>query len=790
MTLFHLPLAAFVVNVNGEILHWNRACENITGYPGDHVRGQKIERFLELDPDAKAVLLGIGEDGIFSANLNRTDGQRVAVRVMLSAELLETSPTFSLVLIAAALPNASPIADLTIGGVIEELPGVFYVIDESFHLVLWNLQLEEALGMSAEEIRSAEVHHLFDAGERSAIVQKIAEAFEQGHSSVEAELVGSHGKRTPFLFHCARTTRAGRPCIFGTGLDISARKRAERSLQVRERALHASVSAVLITCCVGEKGDNQIEYVNPAFEQITGYTLAEIQGRNPGFMRVEGSDIHEYERLHDAFRHRKGVRCVVRNRKKNGEIFWNDLRVDPVISINGNVTHFVAVIADVTETRHYERRLHHLAHHDSLTGLANRILLLERLKLAIDEAVRNQTLGALAFLDLDNFKHINDKLGHDSGDAVLREIAERLRANVREHDTVARFGGDEFVLLINEQPSHAHVADLLERIRRSVSTPMLINGHEIVPGASIGVSIFPHDGDNVDYVMRAADAAMYHAKSLGKNNVQYYSTELGEAARQHFLLQASLSSAIATNELMLGYQPRICLRSGRIIGAEALVRWHRPDYGMLAPNSFIPVAEETGLIIPLGEWVLNEACSALRALARVGICEFLISVNLSARQLRDSRFIEVLKNILGTYNIDPRNLELEVTESQLMDNPADAKVALGQLKALGVRLSIDDFGTGYSSLSHLRDLPVDYIKIDRSFLINLCQDEHDVIPRAIIALGHNFKLRVVAEGVETQEQLDFLRDHDCDQMQGFFFSPAVPYAQLQNMILNKVVLST
>ncbi len=396
--------------------------------------------------------------------------------------------------------------------------------------------------------------------------------------------------------------------------------------------------------------------------------------------------------------------------------------------------------------------------------------------------MRHQVLGALAFLDLDNFKHINDNFGHDAGDAVLREIAERLRVNMREDDLVARIGGDEFVLLIHDQPSVTHVTDLLERVRRSVGTPVLVGGREIVPGTSIGVSLFPHDGNTVDRVMRAADAAMYHAKALGKNNIQFYSAEMAQAMHQHLMLQASLSRAIRNDEMVLGFQPKVDLRSGKVVGAEALVRWQRPEHGLVQPDSFIPVAEETGLIVPLGEWVLQEACRTLRALGAAGSKDFVISVNLSARQLRQRQFAKRLAATLARYHVPPGQLELEVTESQLMDNPADAKDALVELKELGVRLSIDDFGTGYSSLSHLRKFPVDYIKIDRSFLTDLHANGHDVIPRAIIALGHSLKLQVVAEGVETHDQLAFLRDHGCDQMQGYYFSPAVPSDRLQDMI--------
>ena len=789
MNLSPLPLAVFVVDAAGVITSWNRACEMLAGYTASDIRHQTLDRVVEFDDDGAGggVSMAARADAESVGFLLCANGHRLPIRVTVAPQSYDPGQpgAYSVIVIPRnghGPPRYSLIQDLPVADIIEGLPCVFYVIDQSGHLLLWNHQLEEALEMSSEELPTSNVKFFFDEKERPTIVQKILDAFDYGSSSHEAELISKHGKRTTFLFHCARTSLGSLPCVFGTGLDIEARKRTEQGLRVRERAMFSSVNAILITCCEG--GDNKIEYVNPAFEQITGYTLAEIKGRNPRFMRIEGCDVSEHKRIHDALVHKESVRSVLRDVRKNGEVFWNDLRIDPVTNIDGEVTHFVAVINDITEARYYERRLHHLAHHDPLTGLANRTLLQDQLKQAIDHALEYGVLGALAFLDLDNFKHINDNFGHEAGDVVLQEIASRLKANVREHDTVARVGGDEFVLVINDQPSTERVADLVERIRRSVRAPIDVAGREIVPGTSIGVSLFPLDGDSVDRVMRAADAAMYHAKALGKNNAQFYTAELNQIVHQHLMLEASLSRAIRNDELMLGYQPKVDLRTGKVVGAEALVRWRHPEQGMISPDEFIPVAEETGLIVPLGEWVIAEACGALKALRALGIDDFVISVNLSARQLRQRQFARHLAEVLKRHGVDPHMLELEVTESQLMDRPAEATEALAELKTLGVRLSIDDFGTGYSSLSRLQKFPVDFIKIDRSFLGGGLHDGHAVITRAIIALGHNLKMKVIAEGVETFEQLAFLRAHHCDQMQGYYFSAALSQEKLQEMLCN------
>jgi diguanylate cyclase (GGDEF)-like protein/PAS domain S-box-containing protein len=781
-----LPLAVFVVDASGAIASWNKACEKLAGYTAADIRSKTLEEIIEFDAVSGAPLSITDRVELDSTGqLRCADGRCLPVRVTIAPQSLDPDQpgTFSVIVIPRSgllPPRYALIQDLPTADIIEGLPCVFYVIDQSGRLLLWNRQLEGVLEMSSEELPTCDVQDFFDEKDRPEIIRKILDAFEHGHSSHEAEIIGKHGKRTSLLFHCARTSLGELPVIFGTGLDISARKQSEQGLRVRDRAIYSSVNAIVITCC--SDGRNLIEYVNPAFEQMTGYSLAEIKGRDPRFMRIEGCDVQEHRRINEALRKKESVQVILRNARKNGEVFWNDLRIDPVSNADGEVTHFVGVISDITEARHYERRLHHLAHHDPLTGLANRTLLQDELKFSIDLAVRNKVLGGLAFLDLDNFKHINDNFGHEAGDVVLREIASRLKVSVREHDTVARVGGDEFVLVINNQPGDEQLADLIERIRERVSAPITVKGREILPSTSIGVSRFPHDGDTVDRVMRAADAAMYHAKAMGKNNCQFYSNELNQVVHQHLMLEASLSRAIGNHEMVLGYQPKVDLRSGKVVGAEALVRWNHPDKGMVPPDAFIPVAEETGLIVPLGEWVIIEACGALKALEALGITDFVISVNLSARQLRQRQFAAGLSRTLKRLGVNPASLELEVTESQLMDHPDEAMEALADLKALGVRLSIDDFGTGYSSLSYLQKFPVDYIKIDRSFLGDVSRGGHAVIARAIIALGHNLKLKVIAEGVETLEQLTFLRDNDCDQMQGWYFSPALSQKSLEEMV--------
>jgi diguanylate cyclase (GGDEF)-like protein/PAS domain S-box-containing protein len=797
-----LPVAVFVVNAQGSIESWNKACADMAGYGALNMRGSPVARLLAFDPpkpggadDTSAYTstlpLSTLVDTDATGHLLCQDGRRLPVRITVARQEIDGDRPGSYSVVVMPLAREAPrrydlLHDLPLADIVEGLPCVFYVIDASHRLVLWNRQLELALGMSSEEITASDIDGFFSVKERPLVAENIRLAFDEGHSSHEAELIGKHGKRMACLFHCVRSTLGTMPCIFGTGLDISARKKNELGLLVRERAMYSSVNAICITCCQGT--ENHIEYVNPAFEQITGYRLEEIKGRDPRFMRVEGADMDERRRIHMALARKESVHAVLRNVRKNGDIFWNDLHIDPVVNGDGDVTHFVGVISDITEARHYERRLQHLAHHDPLTGLANRTLLQDRLQLGIDAALRHGQLGALAFLDLDNFKHINDTFGHEAGDEVLRSIAERLRRSLRDDDTVARVGGDEFVLLMNNQPSIRHVTELIERIRHAVCAPIHAGGKELIAGVSIGVALFPDNGVVAEQIMRAADAAMYHAKTLGKNNCQFFSPELNQAVHDNLLLEASLTRALRNKEMFLGYQPKIDLRTGKMVGAEALVRWQHPEQGIVMPGAFIAAAEETGLIVPLGEWVLDTACAELERLADMGFRDFVISVNLSARQLRQRQFTERLAETLDRYHIAPGTLELEVTESQLMDEPAQAIATLAALKALGVQLSIDDFGTGYSSLSYLQRFPVDFIKIDRSFLHDIT-DGNAIITRAIIALGHNLKLKVIAEGVETRAQLDFVRDYDCDQMQGYYFSEALGADALVDMLVRDTRLA-
>ncbi|MDB5838545.1 MAG: hypothetical protein JWQ23_497 [Herminiimonas sp.] len=775
----------------GKIESCNPDCKALLGYSAQAISQLPVTRLFDpsLHDEINHLLKvsRIAPDTL-ETDLRRQDGSIFRTAVTFIPRFTSTHHFNGYLLLVGpvALRNANMHGE-SIQEFAEALPGMFYVIDQAGHFLLWNRRLELVTQMTHADVKATHVADFFDQRDKPAVEQKLRLAFDSGYSTLEADLLLRDGTRIPYLFHDTRMVLDGSVCICGMGLDISERRKYEETLTLYERALHASSDAIVITRCEGS--ENPIVYVNPAFEEVTGYRQQEVAGRDPRFMHVLEADDDVRTKLREALRERHGIQVVFRNRKKSGELFWNELRIAPLSVADGSITHFIGVITDVTKRRDYQAQLEHEANHDPLTKLANRTLLRDRLEQAVSFARRHQRIVATAFIDLDNFKPINDALGHAMGDTVLKAVAARLKSCIRGSDTVARIGGDEFVLILVDEPGSENVADLVERVRESIAQPILVNDHELAVSASIGVSVFPLDGDNPTALMHAADVAMYHAKTAGRNNCQFYSADLNAAARDRLDLEASLRQAIEQGELFLAYLPTVDLKSARIIGAEALVRWKHPTRGILFPQSFIPVAEESGLIVALGERVLSDACALLKHFNQLGLADFTVSINLSSRQFRQKNFVGHIAEKLGRAGLPISRLALEVTETQLMNNPACAIKVLSQLKEAGIGISVDDFGSGYSSLRTLKEFPVDQIKIDRSFVHGLTSGgDEATITRAVISLGHSLNLKVIAEGVETIEQLEFLRAYQCDQIQGNYFSAPIPQARLQEMVETKTML--
>jgi diguanylate cyclase (GGDEF)-like protein/PAS domain S-box-containing protein len=564
--------------------------------------------------------------------------------------------------------------------------------------------------------------------------------------------------------------------------DIIARVRAEKALELRERAIQASANAIIIINATAP--GYPVEYVNPAFERITGRSAAETLGRSSKLLLDGDTDQPGMAEIRATILEKREGNAVLQHFRKDGSPLWSDLHVAPVMDDSGKVTHFVVVQYDITATKRYEAELEFQANRDVLTGLANRSLLRDRLNQAIAYAGRYNHQVWVVYIDLDSFKFVNDTLGHKAGDLLLQAVSERLLLTVRETDTVARLGGDEFVLLLPEREDEHLKAGVVQRIMDVVARPLLIEGHEFFVTCSSGVAAYPADGDNAEMLVKHADIAMYRAKELGRNNFQFYTSAMNERALERLRIEGDLRNALERGEFLLHYQPQVDLHSGKIVGMEALIRWLHPELGMVSPLRFIGLAEETGLIIPIGAWVLRTACAQCQAWQQAGLGRLRIAVNLSARQFAQQDLVRFIADVLEDTGLDPTCLEIELTESLVMKDVERAIGVLRDLKSLGVHISVDDFGTGYSSLSYLKRFPIDVLKIDQSFVRDITLDSDDAaIVASIISLAHSLRLHVIAEGVETEEQLAYLRQHRCDEMQGYYFSRPVSASEFGQLLL-------
>ncbi|MDK9723463.1 MAG: EAL domain-containing protein [Sterolibacteriaceae bacterium MAG5] len=542
-----------------------------------------------------------------------------------------------------------------------------------------------------------------------------------------------------------------------------------QALSLREQALASSNNGIMIT--LSKADDHSIVYVNPAFERITGYSAKEVIGLEGRFLVRDDLAQPGLNEIRNALREQRPGHAVLRNYRKDGSLFWNELFISPISDLSRHeTTHFVSIINDVSERIHYQQAIEHQATHDNLTGLANRTLLHDRISQAIAFARRSSRSVAVMLLDLDHFKHVNDAFGHSAGDDLLKEVAQRLRACVRESDTVARLGGDEFVIVLSDLVSAEDVDHISEKISESLSRPVMIGEREAFVGASIGISLFPRDGEHGETLLRNADMAMYRVKEHGRNSVRLFSPEMATMAIERVDMEGALRRAIERKELLLHYQPKIDLGTRRIVGAEALVRWQHPQIGLVHPTEFIPLAEETGLVVPLGAWVMEEAFRQQAAWTAAGLPPIRMAINLSARQFRLEDLPDIVNEKLAATGAKPGSFIFELTESMVMQDAERALTVMHSLKTLGISLSLDDFGTGYSSLSYLRRFPIDEVKIDRSFVRDLHHDPDDAaIAAAVVALARTLGLKVVAEGVEMEEQVNVLERLNCDQVQGYFF---------------------
>ncbi|MFJ4145818.1 EAL domain-containing protein [Pseudomonas sp. NPDC089734] len=563
---------------------------------------------------------------------------------------------------------------------------------------------------------------------------------------------------------------AGEACIMTLARDITERQQMQEKLHLAATVFESTAEGVLIT-----DPHQRINAVNRAFSAITGYSEEEAIGQTPRLLSSGQHDSAFYAAMWhqlNAEGHWQGEIC---NRRKNGELYPGWLTISAVRNKDHLLTHFVAVFADISSLKHAQARLDYQAHHDPLTGLPNRTLFENRLQSALIHSEESGSLGAVLFIDLDRFKHINDSLGHPVGDLLLKGIAQRLKENLRDIDTVARLGGDEFIVLLPGLLQAGDAETIANKLLACFTAPFQAGEHEFFMSASIGSSLFPTDGTDVATLVKNADAAMYRSKAKGRNRIESYTRDLTSQASERIALEQELRRAIERNELSLSFQPKTRLPDNRLVGAEALIRWSHPTFGEVPPEHFIPLAEENGMILQIGDWVLEHACRQMREWRKTYEPFGPLSVNLAGAQLRQPNLLKRIEQLLADNDLEPGCLQLEITENFIMSQTEEALSVLHKLKKLGVQLAIDDFGTGYSSLSYLKRLPLDILKIDQSFVRGLPEDTHDAaIVRAIIALGRSMQLTVIAEGVENSEQQRFLTEQGCEQIQGYIVSLPLP----------------
>ena len=519
---------------------------------------------------------------------------------------------------------------------------------------------------------------------------------------------------------------------------------------------------------------------NKGAERLFGYSSLEAVGRNILFL-YDDEDMS----VDDPFLEQGGRLMEVRRKKKSGEVFWASLSLSPLSDLHDRSMGLIAYLTDITERKLAEERIHHLAYYDALTELPNRSLLTKLVDQALTVAQRSKLHGCVLFIDLNRFKLINDTLGRHIGDELLREVARRFRSVLRDQDLVARLGGDEFAVGLFDISQHYEASTVAQKLLQALHAPFLIDGHDLRVGGSIGISVYPQDGGDAETLLRLADIAMYRAKQVGDadgDHVAFYSQDMNQGMQERMRIESGLRHALGHGQLLLHYQPKFSIASGKIIGAEALVRWHHPERGLVPPAEFIPLAEATGLVVQVGEWVLEAACAQAQAWKEGGLPPTRLAVNVSAREFTSALPGRVMET-LSRYGLEPSWLELEITESTLMHNIDRVIGIMDRITALGVTLSLDDFGTGYSSLSYLKRFPIDTLKIDRSFTTGIPGDANDcAIASTIISIAQQLKHKVIAEGVETVEQLAFLKSAGCDEVQGYLFSQPLPAEEFERAL--------
>jgi diguanylate cyclase (GGDEF)-like protein/PAS domain S-box-containing protein len=706
---------------------------------------------------------------------------------------------------AAHAALLAPSGEDRLGLVIEAAPNAMIMVDASGHIVLVNSQAEKLFGYSRGELLGSTIEKLVPKKFRGG-----HDAMREGYSAhPETRAMGAgrdlfglrkDGSEVPIEIGLNPLHMGGELFVLASIIDITERKRMEELSRMAEvEKLRKNILDNVPYSMIAIDLNGNVLTANPAAERLLGYTAREMLNRNVVELIHDPHEIaHRASELSMELGQKVpadfNVLTIKPRMGLSEEREWTYTRKDrttvPVkLSVStltdhaGEITGYLKVAYDITESKRAEAYIRHMAHHDGLTGLPNRTLLLDRLDMAIRQARRSNRHVGVLMMDLDHFKRVNDSLGHQVGDQLLIAVAHRIRECLREVDTVARLGGDEFVVLATDVRDRAEMDGLIRKIVEKISAPILINHQELLVTPSIGGSLFPDDGTDVHTLIKNADMAMYFVKGHGRSSMQWFLPTMLEATEEKLALTTALRFALERNEFEVHYQPEVSLGNGRVIGMEALIRWRHPRYGDIMPDRFIALAEETGLILQIGEWVLETACEqCVRLQKKIGR-PLVMAVNVSPRQFQQKDWLDVIARVLKKSGLQPSCLALEITEGLLMRSPEESAEMLAQIRNLGVSIVIDDFGTGYSSLSYITRFPIDKIKIDRSFVRDLATDAADAaIIIAVIAMARSLQIGVIAEGVETEEQLSYLRSRDCDEAQGFYYSKAVSAAELPAVI--------
>lgn len=677
-------------------------------------------------------------------------------------------------LIQEATIRAKVEADLRIlSRAVEQSPDMILITDVDTRIQYINPTMEKNTGYTLEEVRGLNPKVFSAQRDDMTDYEKMWDLLNEGHvwhgqflnKKKDGTLYWEQASISPIKNEHGQTTH-----YLAIKEDITKRKSADDQLKLTAAVFDAASEAIMV--CDAKQ---HIESVNKSFTEITGYDFNEVVGQRPAVLKSGRHGPDFYALMQQRLLTHGKWEGEIWNRRKNGEIYPQWLSIKTVRDENGEIIRYISLFTDITNRKKNEEKILYQANYDALTGLPNRTLFMDRLNRALLRAERTKSSVALLFIDLDRFKHVNDTLGHASGDMLLKQAAERLNAVVRKTDTVARLGGDEFTVILQDLNDYHIVEVLVEKLLTDLSAPYDLDSNVAFVSASIGITIFPDDGGNLEELLKNADTAMYQAKENGRNLSQFFTREMNDEALERRDLENALHQALDREEFVLHYQPIVDAQSGNLISCEVLLRWHHPDHGNVMPGKFIPLAEDTGLILPIGEWVLMKACHEAVNWARHNKTPPNVSVNMSSRQFKRSDAADLVEKALNQTGLPAHRLTIEITESLLIEDDDKIIEQLNRIRALGVGLSIDDFGTGYSSLSYLRRFPISTLKIDRAFIMDLSKEsEADALVSAILSMAHSLKLKVVAEGVEELTQLNILKEGGCDYIQGYYYSPPVP----------------